>query len=76
MVAKSMDIASQIRAARTRLDLTQQEAATAWGVNLRTLQGWEARRSVPRGPTLNRLLPILFPAVAPSARGRPTGSRS
>ena len=40
MVTKMMDIASQIRAARQRLDLTQKQAAEAWGVNVRTLESW------------------------------------
>lgn len=76
MVPKSMDIASQIRATRARLCLTQQEAAAAWRVNLRTLQDWEQGRRFPRGEEMLRLMPILFPAGAPSGPAPKTGLRT
>ena len=70
MLTPRMDLASQFKATRARLGLTQAEAAAVWQVNLRTLQGWESGRNTPRGPILNRLLPILFPAPAPAASAR------
>ncbi len=61
MIANTVELASQFKAARHRLGLSQSQAAHAWKINLRTLQDWEIGRRFPRGETLNRLLPILFP---------------
>lgn len=43
----SETFAERIKAIRAREKLSQSEAAEAWGVNLRTLQQWENRRSAP-----------------------------
>ncbi len=61
-----MDLASQIKAARARLGLSQSQAATSWRVNLKTLQNWEQGRSLPHGKELERLWPILFPPPSKS----------
>lgn len=65
-----MALASQIKAARARLGLSQSQAAKAWGVPLRTLKSWEQDTRSPRGPTLTRLWPILFPEDSSSRGGK------
>lgn len=61
MTAESLRLSSQIQQARERLGLSQSEAAKAWGVPLSTLKKWEQATRTPRGETLDRLWPILFP---------------
>ncbi len=68
MTAETPKLATQIKAARERLGLSQSEAAAAWGVPVRTLQKWEQSSSTPRGETLARLWPILFPAQGKSSK--------
>ena len=62
MSKEASALASQIKQARERLGLSQSEAAEKWKVPVRTLQKWEQSASNPRGETLARLWPILFPA--------------
>ena len=61
MITKMSEQASQFKAARERLGLSQSEAAKQWEVPLKTLQSWEQGSRFPRGRTLQRLWPILFP---------------
>ncbi|MDR1283430.1 MAG: helix-turn-helix domain-containing protein [Opitutaceae bacterium] len=56
-----MGLSTQIKATRERLGLSQSQAAKAWGVPKQNLKNWEAGRNAPRGQTLQRLWPILFP---------------
>jgi DNA-binding transcriptional regulator YiaG len=56
-----MDFAKLIKEARKREGLNQSEAAAAWGVNLRTLQGWEIGRRKPTGENVIKLLPHILP---------------
>ena len=70
MLTPRMNLASQFKEARERLGLSQSEAARQWGVTIAALQSWEQGKRSPRGPILNRLLPILFPAPAPAASAR------
>jgi DNA-binding transcriptional regulator YiaG len=60
--------AKQVKEARRRLGLSQSQAATKWGVNLRTLQEWEQAKILPRGETLLRLLPLLQSSPRQSRR--------
>ncbi|MBC8012338.1 MAG: helix-turn-helix transcriptional regulator [Burkholderiales bacterium] len=61
MTTEPPKLATMIKAARERLGLSQSEAAEAWSVPLKTLQKWEQATRSPRGETLARLWPILFP---------------
>ena len=54
-----MDLANEIKAARTRLGLSQSQAAKTWSVPVRTLQQWEQAKQVPRGFALAKLREIL-----------------
>jgi DNA-binding transcriptional regulator YiaG len=57
---KSKDqFAKLLRAWRSRLELTQADAAERLGVPLRTLQGWEVARVAPRGYGRTALEKIL-----------------
>lgn len=65
------EIVGWLKDARARQGLSQSEAAKKWGVNLRTLQGWEVGRSYPIGKTLLRLMrEIGPPEVRPVRRKR------
>lgn len=68
MIANLVELASQFKAARERLGLSQSQAAAEWKVPLRTLQQWEIGRRFPRGATLQRLWPILFPSAPASQK--------
>ncbi len=59
-----MDLATQIKVARTKLNLSQSQMAKAWGVPVRTLQQWEQAKQVPRGFALAKLREILDPILA------------
>ncbi len=76
MITNTVDLASQIRGARERLNLSQSEAAQKWDIPLKTLQNWEQGRSFPRGKTLQRLWPILFPSAHGSSTSTRKGSES
>lgn len=52
-------LADRIQEARNRLNLSQSQAASAWGVSKRTLQEWEQGRHAPRGLALVALEKIL-----------------
>jgi DNA-binding transcriptional regulator YiaG len=52
-------LAQRIRAARQKLNLSQSQAATAWGISKRTLQEWEQGRREPRGLALAALEGII-----------------
>ncbi|MDR1296549.1 MAG: helix-turn-helix domain-containing protein [Deltaproteobacteria bacterium] len=66
MTAQSLRLASQIKAARETLRLSQSEAAEAWGIPLQRLKSWEQGRRAPRPETLDRLWDIWFPPTRPS----------
>ncbi len=61
-------LAKRIDDARKKADLSQPEAAQAWGVNLRTLQDWEAGRRDPRGFARAQLDKLLDGIHGPSKR--------
>lgn len=47
-----------VKAIRTRLNLTQEEFAGRFGFSINTLRNWEQGRRVPEGPTRAYLLVI------------------
>ncbi len=47
-----------VKAIRTRLDMTQEEFAGRFGFSVNTLRHWEQGRRVPEGPTRTYLLVI------------------
>ncbi len=55
---KAQSTADRIRAARAKEGLSQAGAAKAWGINKRTLQGWEVGKE-PQGLYLEKLERIL-----------------
>ena len=67
-----MRIANRLQAAREKLEISQEDAAEKWGLNLRTLQNWECGRNEPRGfarAQLDKLLDgILGPAQPKRSR--------
>jgi len=69
-----MSIAKRIRSARAKIGMSQSEAASSWGLPLRTLQNWEIGRNEPRGfarTQLDQLLAgILGDTPAAGARQR------
>jgi len=56
---QSTGLARRIQAARKRLNLSQNAAASAWGFSKRTLQQWEQGRREPRGLYLEKIENIL-----------------
>ncbi len=62
-----MSIAERLQKAREKLDLTQEAAAPRWGVNLRTLQGWERGQHEPRGFARTQLEKLLTDILGPDA---------
>jgi transcriptional regulator with XRE-family HTH domain len=54
-----MNLPAQLKAWRSAHDLTQTAAAARLGVNLNTLQNWEAGRNTPRGLALATLLSLI-----------------
>jgi len=54
-----MDIADKIKLTREKLNLSQSQAAKAWGISVHTLQSWEQRQRAPRGLALRQLESIL-----------------
>lgn len=76
-----MPIADRLKKARSKLGLTQESAATQWGVNIRTLQDWERGHHEPRGfartqfeKLLAEILPEKRAGNTPSRRGRRAGN--
>lgn len=53
-IPKSVDV----KAIRTRLDMTQEEFARHFGFSINTVRHWEQGRRVPEGPTRAYLLVI------------------
>lgn len=51
----SEELATKLKAARERLNLSQSQASKAWGIPLKTLQSWEQDNSTPRGFALKVL---------------------
>jgi DNA-binding transcriptional regulator YiaG len=56
--------AVHFKKARRRCGFSQTEAALEWNVPVRALRNWEQGLRAPNGPTLLRLLPVLFPQAA------------
>jgi DNA-binding XRE family transcriptional regulator len=56
--------AVHFKKARQRCGFSQTEAALEWNVPVRALRNWEQGLRAPNGPTLLRLLPVLFPQAA------------
>jgi DNA-binding transcriptional regulator YiaG len=44
---KKKAFADELKAIRLSQNFSQSEAADAWGISLRTLQGWEIEKAVP-----------------------------
>lgn len=65
----STRLAERIKEARNRLNLSQSEAATEWGISKRTLQQWEQGRREPRGLYREKVESILA-ASAPKRKPR------
>lgn len=63
MSSLATDLADQIRAARSRADLTQEELARRLRVSARTIQNWE-RGSMPRPAHRRKLKRFLEKAAA------------
>lgn len=51
----SEELANKLKAARTKLNLSQSQAAAAWGIPLKTLQAWEQDQRTPQGFALQVL---------------------
>jgi DNA-binding XRE family transcriptional regulator len=66
------DFPSRVRSERTRLGLTQQQAAELLGVRQQTYHGLETRPNDPRLSTLTRLIGAGFrlTVLAPELSGR------
>jgi putative transcriptional regulator len=61
-----------VKAIRTRLNMTQEEFAARFGFSINTLRRWEQGRRVPEGPTRAYLLVIdRDPKAVQKALGRP-----
>jgi transcriptional regulator with XRE-family HTH domain len=62
---------------RDRHGLTQSAAADRLGVNVNTLQNWEAGRNAPRGLALSALLKMISEKkpLPPKSAARPGGRR-
>jgi DNA-binding transcriptional regulator YiaG len=65
-----MSIANRIEKARAKLELTQAEAAAQWGVNVRTLEGWESGRHEPSGFARSQLEKLLTEILGAGGRGK------
>lgn len=68
-----MQISERIALAREKLGLSQSEAAEKWGINKRTLQGWEIEHREPRGfarQQLEKLLTEILGGPQPTRRTR------
>lgn len=63
-----MNLASLIKEARTRADLSQSQAAKAWGIPLPTLRAWEQGVNIPGGKHLAKLLPLIQPPATKKGR--------
>ena len=50
-----VDLLINVRAIRTRMNLSQSSFAALLGVSVRTLQDWEQGRRTPRGPAVSLL---------------------
>jgi DNA-binding transcriptional regulator YiaG len=60
----SEELKGKLKAARAKLNLSQSQAAEAWGVPVRTLQGWERNQSTPRGFAFRALVEKLDAILA------------
>jgi DNA-binding transcriptional regulator YiaG len=54
-----MLIAQRLKEARKKCGFSQSDAATAWGLNPHTLQGWEISRHQPQGLARTHLEKLL-----------------
>ncbi|HOW64876.1 MAG TPA: helix-turn-helix domain-containing protein [Candidatus Paceibacterota bacterium] len=68
-----MDLSRKLKSVRESLNLSQSQAAAAWGISVRTLQEWEQGRHQPRGLALAQLEQILDKALQ---EGRGTQHKS
>lgn len=55
----TIDIPTDIKALRARLNLSQSTFASLLNINVRTLQGWEQGLKKPKGPAIS-LLSIAY----------------
>ena len=55
----SADLRNRIKAAREKQGLSQSQAASAWGIPVKTLQKWEQDGSTPRGLALTAINQLL-----------------
>lgn len=60
----SQELSNRLIAARSKLGLSQSQAAAAWGIPLKTLQKWEQDGSTPRGLALTAINNILDAILA------------
>lgn len=70
-----MPIADRIRKARSKLELSQADAARQWGINVRTIQNWEIGRSEPRGFARAQLEKLLAGILGSAQTAQPGRSR-
>jgi len=61
----SKELARKLQAARSKLGLSQSQAAEAWGIPVRTLQEWEQDGATPRGLALTAINQMLDRILAP-----------
>lgn len=76
---KAMSIANRIKQARAKSGLSQSEAASKWGVSVRTLQNWEIDKNEPRGfarAQLDKLIDGILGKPEPKPQSKPTKNRS
>jgi len=59
MPPKDTEIGRRLKAAREKLNLSQDDAAQAWEISASTLRKWEQGQREPRGLALRALETIL-----------------
>jgi DNA-binding transcriptional regulator YiaG len=67
----SKEIARKLKAARSKLDLTQKEFAEQVGVSVHTLVQWETGQTDPRGLALDALKEKLSAILGPKRGMKP-----
>lgn len=68
----SEELRLKLKSARAKLGLSQSEAASAWGINKKTLISWENDLRTPRGFALTAILEKLDAILAAPEAKAPT----
>ena len=59
MPPKQTQTGDRLKAARAKLNFSQDDAAKKWGISVKTLRHWEQGQREPRGLYLEKLEAIL-----------------